>query len=605
MTVTEERSATPVRWDLTALFTGIDDPRIEKSWQDAHTRADRFAQAYRGKIDNPDLTATTLVDAIREAENLWQEASKPIIFANLLFAADASNAEIGAFMQKQNEKSTELSVKLMFFDLELQAAPEAVIAKALQDPAMANYVHYVKVARSFSPHRLSEAEEVILEETANTGDRAWERLFDEVTSNHVYRLKLPDASEVQDSTQQEVLALLRSPDREVRKAAADAFTQGLAEVRRVITLTFNNILLDKSIKDRLRKHPYPEHARHLSNELDKETVDLVIRLCRQNYSLVERFYNVKREILGLPELTHIDRYAPLFETKEKVDWDTARTIVLGSFGKFSGEMERRAAEFFDQNWIDAEPRKGKMGGAFCSYITPDAHPVIFMSFLEKMDDVMTLAHELGHGVHASLSRGQTYVNYQGTLPLAELASTFGEMLVFERLVGEAHLQDRLALYAEKIEGIFATVYRQAAMFRFEQRIHEERRTLGELSADRIGEIWQEEMQAMFGNSVHLGEQHKTWWGYISHFIRSPFYVYAYSFGELLVLSLYQMAKKQGPAFAEKYVRVLQAGGSKSPAELMAMVDVDLKSEGFWRGGFEAMEKLVAEFESLWGAYRNQ
>ncbi|MEA2554617.1 MAG: oligoendopeptidase [Fimbriimonadaceae bacterium] len=605
MSIVEEVPPPPaVRWDLSDLFRGLDDPGIQKSWDDANRRADDFAKAYRGKIDSPTLDPSTFATALKEFESLWQEASKPVVFAHLLFAANTSDAQIGAFLQKQNELSTALSVKMMFFELELQAAPEEAIQRCLKDPALSNYRHYIHVARAFSRHRLSESEEVILEETANTGVRAWERLFDEVTANYTYKLRMP-GGETKESTEQEVLALLRNPDRGLRQAAADAFTEGLTDLKRVLTLNFNNILLDKAVKDRLRKHPYPEHSRHLANELDKDTVDLVIRLCRANYGLVERFYKVKREILGLPELTHIDRYAPLFETKEHVDWDRAKRIVLDSFSTFSHEMSERAEEFFDKSWIDAEPRKGKTGGAFCSYMTPDTHPVILQSYLNKMDDVMTLAHELGHGVHASLSRAQTYFNYHGTLPLAELASTFGEMLVFERLVGEADLRDKLALYASKVEGVFATVFRQAAMFRFEQRCHEERRAKGELAWERISEIWHEEIQAMFGSSVHLGEQHRCWWSYIGHFVGSPFYVYAYSFGELLVLSLYQMAKQQGPAFADKYIELLKAGGSLSPAELMAMVGVDLKSEAFWHGGFDAMEKLVAEFERLWGEYKRR
>ena len=598
MSALTEIAPPSVRWDLSVLFSDIDDPRIEQSWQEIERRCDSFASTYRGKIDTEEVDAKVLLKGIKEIEAIVQQAAKPITFGHLLFAANASDAKIGAFLQKQNEKSTAISVKLMFFELELMAAPEDAIQKALENPALANYRHYVTVARAYSPHRLSEAEEVILEETANTGVRAWERLFDEVTANATYDVRKPEG-ETHEMSQQEVLALLRSPDRAVRQTAADGFTEGLQSMSRVLTLNFNNILFDKSIKDRLRKHPYAEHARHLANELDKETVDLVIKLCRDHYGLVERFYDVKREILGLPELTHIDRYAPLFESKEQVEWERAKDIVLTSFAGFSPEMSRRAKEFFDESWIDAEPRKGKTGGAFCSYITPDTHPVILQSYLNKMDDVMTLAHELGHGVHASLSREQTYFNFHGTLPLAELASTFGEMLVFERLVGEASPRDQLALYAEKIEGVFATVFRQAAMFRFEQRCHEARRTQGELTWEQVGEIWQEELQAMFGHSVKLGEQHRCWWSYIGHFIGSPFYVYAYSFGELLVLSLYQMAKKQGAPFAEKYISMLRAGGSLSPPQLMEMVGVDLKSEQFWLGGFDAMEKLVAEFERLW------
>ncbi len=599
MSVASELTHPQVRWDLSALFSGVDDPKIEKTWSEAHAIADRFADEYRGKIDSADLTADTLSRALAEYEALASEVGKPIGFAQLLFSCDTGDPALGAFMQKQMERATELTVKLMFFDLELMAAPEEVIAKLVQDSKLANFRHYIRVARTFRDHRLTEAEEIILEETANTGNRAWERLFEEVTSNHVYRLRRPRSDVDEEISQEGVLNLLRVPERELRQAAADAFTAGLKEMERVLVFTYNNLIQDKAVGDRLRSYENAEQSRHLANELEKRTVDLVVSMCRQNYGLVERFYNVKREILGLSELTHVDRYAPLFDTEEPVEWDAAKQIVLEAFGQFSEEMEARAREFFDKNWIDAEPRPGKRGGAFCAYNTPDTHPVMFQSYMNMADDVMTLAHELGHGVHASFSRAQSYFNFHGTLPLAELASTFGEMLVFEKLVASATDKDRLALYAGKIEGIFATVFRQAAMFSFEQKCHVMRREEGELTADDFGDLWQSEIQAMFGNSVKLGEQHRMWWSYVSHFISVPFYVYAYSFGELLVLSLYQRAKVEGPSFAAKYVDLLKLGGSRSPQELMDTVGVDLNSTEFWQGGFDALEKLVTEFERLW------
>ena len=592
-----------VRWDLSALFTSLDDPKIDQTWEDATAKAEAFAANYRGKINVPDLTAETLASALRDIESLYNEVAKPSAYANLLFSTDSGDPKIGAFLQKQREKGTGLSITTMFFELELQAASEEVVEKLLQDEALANYTHYVRAARMYSPHRLSEPEEIILEEMANTGSRAWVRLFEELTANQVFKLLKPEATETVDCTQQEVLTLIRDPDRAVRQAAADSLSAGLKELERVLVFNYNNLLQEQSVEDRLRKFEFPEQSRHLSNELDKPTVDRVMRLCKANYGLVKRFYDVKREILGLPELTHIDRYAPLFETEEQVSWDEAKDIVLTAFGTFSGTLEGKARQFFDESWIDAEPRKGKQGGAFCAYNTPDTHPVVFQSYQNRMDDVMTLAHELGHGVHASLSRAQTYLNFHGTLPLAELASTFGEMLVFEKLVSGANLKDKLAMYADKIEGIFATVFRQSAMFSFEQRCHLARRSQGELTAEQFGALWQEEQQAMFGTSVTLGEQHSMWWSYVGHFIFAPFYVYAYSFGELLVLSLYQMAKAEGPSFSDKYVDLLTLGGSLTPHELMETVGVDLNSEEFWLGGFSAMEKLVTEFEKLWAEYQ--
>ena len=596
-TVAPELESPKVRWDLSALYSGLDDPKVAQTWSQAHSAADAFASQYRDKIG--DLNATDLAAAFRAIEGIFNDMAKTEIYTSLRFAVEADNAEVTAFMQEQSEKSTEIRVKLIFVDLELQAIPEDRAKQLLADPAMSNYAHHFQRVREGQPFTLSEKEEVILEETANTGVRAWVRLFEEVLAQHAFQYPNPETGKTEEKNESELLNLLRHPNREVRAAAADAFSEGLKQLNHVLTYIFNNILLDKRIDDRLRSRPYAEHSRHMANELDKETVDLVMRLCKKNEELVARYYRVKKQILGLPELTHIDRYAPLFDTKEQISYDDARAMILDAFGAFSPTLSEKAEEFFTKNWIDAEPRKGKTGGAFCSYITPDLHPVIMLSYLNKMDNVTTLAHELGHGVHASLSREQTLVNFHGSLPLAELASIFGEQLVFDRLVKEASEEDQLALYAEKIEGIFASVFRQAAMFRFEQRCHNKRREEGELNADEIGAVWQEELQGMFGDSVKMGEQHRMWWSYVGHFIFAPFYVYAYSFGELLTMSLYQMAQAEGPSFQDKYVALLKLGGSKSPKDLMATVGVDMNDEAFWDGGFAAIEKLISRFEELW------
>ena len=597
MSTTAPVTAAGIKWDLSALFASMDDPKIATTWKTAHEQADAFATQYRGQLNN--LNANQLAEALKKYEQISNEAGKPITYAHLLFAGDTSDPKIGAFMQEQTEKSSELSIKMMFFDLELQQVPEEKILTLLNDPILAEYAHHIHKVRIYTPYTLDESREVLLEETANVGIRAWQRLHDEVTANHVFHFTNPETNESEDLSQEEVLDKLRDPNRDIRQAAADSFTQGLKELERVIAYTYNTILADKKLDDRLRGLEYPERGRHLANELDKETVDIVMQLCKERSDVVERYYNVKKQILGLPELTHIDRYAPLFESKEEISWPKAKEIVLTSFGQFSKTLEERAAEFFDKNWIDAEPRTGKTGGAFCSYNTPDTHPVILMTYLGKLTDVGTLAHELGHGVHSSLSRKQNLYNFHGTLPLAELASIFGEILVFEDLVKNASTQDALALYADKVEGIFASVHRQSAMFRFEQKCHNHRREHGELSTEEFQNYWQEEIQAMFGKGVNLGEQHKSWWLYVGHFFFAPFYVYAYSFGELLTLALYEKAKQEGPGFAEKYIDVLERGGSETPHELMGHLGVDLRSEEFWQGGFAVIDRMVADFEKLW------
>ncbi|MCW3059772.1 MAG: Oligoendopeptidase [Capsulimonas sp.] len=595
--MTDLETTTDVRWDLSDLYQSIDDPKIEATLTEMLTRSEAFQAKYKGRIDSADLTAATLGAALREYEAMDQEASKPGTYAALLFSTDTANAAYGAFMQKMRERGTALSLPTLFFTLELAAAPEEVVASLLDTPEVAPYKHFVLDLRLHREHMLSETEERLLEEMANTGARAWDRYFDEVTANSVFKL---DGEEL---TQPQVISRLYSADRETRRAAAVAFTEGLQANIRAAVFIFNTLMQDKNVRDRLRKYTYPEQSRHLSNELSKETVDLVVDTVYRNYPVVARYYHVKSAILGVDGLTHYDRYAPLFQAEEQLPYEEARQIVLDAFGEFSPILRERAAEFFDKNWIDAAPAKGKQGGAYCSYVTPDLHPYVFMNYLGKMKDVMTLAHELGHGVHSSLSREQTLMNFHGTLPLAELASTFGEMLVFDKVVAQASLKDQLALYAEKIESAFATIPRQTAMYRFEKAIHNHRRDKGELTLEDFGNYWHTEMQAMFGDAVTLGDEHRLWWSYIGHFTGSPFYVYAYSFGELLALALYRKSQTEGPAFAEKYLNMLRAGGSLTPQQLVAKVGVNLDDPEFWQGGFEVLDTMVAKFEELWAEYQ--
>ncbi|MCE5199950.1 MAG: M3 family oligoendopeptidase [Armatimonadota bacterium] len=592
---------TTVAWDLSDLYSGIDDPRIEETLDKSLARAKQFAEMYRGKINSDDLTAETLFASLKEYENLAEEMSKPANYAALVFSADTSKPEHGALLQHVQERQTEIALVLMFYDLELMAAKPEIIDRLVREEILAPYRHFIHAARLFRENRLSEPEERILEEKANTGGRAFERLFEEMVSAIEFKIVID--GEEQTLTEPEILALLRDPSREVRKSAAESLTKGLADNSRLITFVFNTLVYDKSIDDRLRRYQYPEEARNKSNELDAQTVETVIKTCVENYPLVARYYETKRDILGYDKLTHYDRYAPLFEAKRPYTFDEAREVVLASFGRFSEQMRDVADEFFKNNWIDAEPRKGKRGGAFCSYVTTDLHPYILQTYLNRQDDIMTMGHELGHGIHAYLSRPQGYLNYSSALPVAELASTFGEMLVFESIVEKADLEDKLALYAEKIESNFATIFRQAAMYRFEQELHRARREQGELTADDISDIWQRNIQAMFLDSVEMGEGHQYWWMYVNHFIASPFYVYAYSFGELLVMALYSMYRQEGKSFVPKYLELLKAGGSCSPEDLLKRVGIDIKNPEFWQGGMKVMDQLIEEFEGLYKEWK--
>jgi oligoendopeptidase F len=584
-------------WDLSVLFNSIHDPLIEETLRLEKSRAQSFQTRYKGHINVPDLTAETLRDAVAQYEAIHEQLDKPVIYAGLLFAADTGNAENAAFRQKMLERHTEISLLLLFFDLEIMAVPEARMAPLVADPVLARYAHYVTALRLSAEYALPEPEERVLQEKSNTAERAWVRLFDETVSAIPFEMTVD--GETTTLSEPEILHKLRDPSRDVRRAAAAGLTKGLAGQSRLLTYITNTLIQDKAVEDRLRGLPDPAMSRHIANELDPKTVQLVIDTAQRNYPLVNRYYHLKREILGYDTLTHYDRYAPLFETKEKVPYAEARRIILESFGRFSPAMAETADKFFQNAWIDAEPRPGKRGGAFCSYVTPDLHPFVFQSYMDQLDDVMTLGHELGHGIHAYVARPMGYLNMHATLPIAELASTFGEMLVFNELQEKADIADKLALYANKIEGIFATVFRQAAMYLFEREIHEARRERGELSPDAIGDIWQRRQQEMFGNSVNLADEHRNWWSYVSHFIHTPFYVYAYTFGELLVLSLYAQAQREGAAFEPRYMELLETGGSLTPKDLMARIGVDIEDPAFWQGGMDVLAGLIERFEELY------
>ena len=591
--MTDLQLAAPA-WDLGDLFDGPDDPRVEEALVHGKERAERFAARYKGRIAPLELSPEELAQALSEYEGLQQSLAKPGAFAGLRFAAEA-NAANGAFFQKVRERTTEASLPLLFFELELMAADEARLSALRADEALRPYDHYLDTARAFAPYRLSEAEERVLEEQANTGRRAWTRLFEEITSNLRFTLE----GREKPLTLSEVTDLQHHPDREVRRASADALTRGLEENARTLAYVFNTLLQDKATEDRLRGYQYQEQTRHLSNELTPEVVETVVETATEGYGLVARYYRAKRDLLGLDSLAHYDRYAPLALDEKTIPYEGAREMILAAFAGFDSAYQEAAGAFFEGDWIDAQTREGKRGGAFCSYTTPDSHPYIFLNYLGKPGDVRTLAHELGHGVHAYLSRGQGYLQFHGTLPMAEVASTFAEMLVFEKQSGEADDRTRLALYAHQIEQAIATIFRQAALYRFEQSIHRERRGQGELTVERFGALWQEHIQAMFGDSVTLEPGHSVWWSYIRHFVASPFYVYAYTFGEMLAMALYRRCQEEGAAsFAPRYLAMLEAGGSRSPAELVRPLGVDLADGAFWRGALDVLEAQVSEFEAL-------
>jgi oligoendopeptidase F len=589
-----QRSGVPtgaedIHWDLGDLYRSIDD--LEKDLERARIQARDFRRDYRGRVVS--LEAQQLAESLRRLEELHELLGRAGTYAYLHWSTNSEDPARGALLQRVREISTEVVQQVLFFDLELVKIDDERFAALLPDPQLTHYRHYLEVQRLFKPHLLSEPEEKILSEKALTGAGAWARFFDETLS----AARFPFRQE--KITEQEILSKLYDPDRAVRRDGALGFTEGLKQRLRELTYCFNTLLADKASDDKLRNYKTWISSRNLANEIRDETVEALVSAVTSRYDLVKRFYQLKRELLGLDELTDFDRYAPLGETDRVFQWSEARGLVTEAYHSFHPRFGSIAAEFFEKNWIDAAVTPGKRGGAFSHAAVPSAHPYILMNFTGKLRDVQTLAHELGHGVHQYLSRPQGALLFHAPLTTAETASVFGEMLVFQRvLAAETDPRNKLAMLVSKIDDSMATIFRQVTMNRFEEAIHNSRRAEGELSSDRFSELWVATQEAMFQGSVRLGEHYRVWWSYVPHFLHTPGYVYAYAFGELLVLALYARYRAEGSAFADGYLQLLSAGGSDWPHVLVAKLGVDLEDVRFWEQGLSAIEELVDQAESL-------
>ena len=602
-TETTLSGAEGITWNLSDLYLNLEDPQIEKDFKDAFSKAKSFEEKYRGKINSETITPTFLLKAVKELESISEQTGKLISYAYLMFATDTSNPKHGAFLQSIQEKTTEIRKHLMFFELEWIALPDEIANHLLEDEVLSRYSHFLQTERRYKPHKLNEPEEKILDEKANTGSRAFMRLFDEVINNIRFKVKLD--GKIKHFTESETLALLYDTDRNKRKAGAIGLTKGLKENAHVLTYIFNILVQDHTSNDRLRSFTDPMASRHLDNEIDKPTVDALMTACEKNFDMVEKYYNLKKRLLGLKKFHDYDRYSPIFPERKTIGYKESKKIVLEAFGLLSPRMAEIAKEFFDNSWIDAELRSGKRGGAFSHSTVPSVHPYVFLNYTGRLRDVMTLAHELGHGIHQYLSRKQGYFQCHTPLTTAETASVFGEMLVFHTLKeSEKDPKTRLSLLCSKLEDIFATVFRQVVLTRFEEKLHHARRNEGELTSSRINELWIEANKPMFGDSVELTKDYAWWWMYIPHFIHSPFYCYAYSFGELLVIALYQKYQNERNLFVPRYIELLSSGGSDAPEKLLARVGVDITDPNFWQGGLDLLREMVNEAVALVDELRN-
>jgi oligoendopeptidase F len=582
-------TAADVAWDLEPLVDGRGAEGVDALLDDAEARAHALA-SYRGRV--ADLDVAEMVELMGELATIGELAGRAGSYAGLKFSENTADPANGALMARAEERGTAINNEILFVELEWAAAPDEHADALLADDRLAFCRHYLAAARRYRPHLLSEPEERILSDKSLTANSAWVRLFSELTSAITVDL---DGTTV---SLEQGLSQLMSPDRDVRRGAAESVTAALEPGLRTRAFVFNTLLVDKSVDDRLRKYPSWIASRNLANEASDESVQALVDAVQARYDIPQRWYALKAQLLGVPRLADYDRMASVASADEEFGWDEARALVLDAYASFSPELAKAAERFFAESWIDAPIRPGKRPGAFCAYTVPSQHPYLLLNWTARRRDVLTLAHEMGHGLHAYLARGQGIFHQTTPLTLAETASVFGETVTFGRLLdATSDPAARLALLAESLEGQIATVFRQVAMNRFEDRVHTQRREEGELSVEQFNEAWESTQAAMLGDTVEITEGYRTWWSYIPHFMGTPGYVYAYSYGQLLALSVYRAYEQRGAEFVPQYLELLAAGGSRSPEELGRIVGLDLADPGFWSGGLAIVDEQLEAAEA--------
>lgn len=588
--------AADVGWHLEPLLDG-------QTVDQLMTRAEELAGSLantRGTLES--ATAAELARIQHVVADIHDVLGRALGFTGLASSVDTADEELAAAQQQASERATAIGLSLVFLDLEWAALPDERVDELLADPVLDFCAHHLRSARRYRDHLLSEPEEKILSERDQSGRSAWTRLFSELTAAITVDLADPDPDAAEGATVtvalEQGLSQLAHPDRAVRAAAAEAVTAGLAPGLKTRAFVFNTLLLDKSVEDRLRGYPHWVASRNLSNEASDASVDSLIDAVVNRYDIPQRWYALKAKVLGVDKLADYDRMASVAEVEgDQVGWAEAREVVIEAYSSFSHELGEAGQRFFDESWIDAPVRPGKRPGAFCAYTVSSHHPYLFLNWTSQRRDILTLAHELGHGLHAYLSRDQGIFHQTTPLTLAETASVFGETVTLGRLLDRTPSPDaRFALLAESLEGSIATVFRQTAMNRFEHAVHNARRDQGELSVERFGDLWAETQTAMLGDSVEITEGYRSWWSYIPHFMATPGYVYAYSYGQLLALSVYSRYTERGDAFVPQYLELLRAGGSMSPEELGSIVDCDLADPTFWDGGLTIVEDQLTQAE---------
>jgi len=581
-------------WDTTLLYPSKESAELEDDFQKALEQINSFRNKYFEKISL--LGTNELFAALTELEAIQESIIKPEIYAYLLFAADSRNESNQKLSQRGMELANITEQQLLFFGLEIIDLPEDTFQTFLQAEKLDMYRHYLQGLRRFKPHTLCEREERLLKQKSLTGTEAFTRLFDELTASFTFRMGIDGAEKV--LTGEELLGLLHHDDASVREQAFSVFLNRFQEETIIFSTIINTIALDHHQESQLRNYSFPMEPTHLANELSTESVCSLMETTERNYPLAREYFQLKARILGLPKLKNTDIYAPIGKADILYSFSQARELVVESYAAFNPDYREIIDGFFTENRIDAFPRTGKGGGAFCMGISPSLPPYVLMNFTGNLRDVATLAHELGHGLHFVLAQKKSMLNYHPPLPLAETASVFGEMLL-NRFLMERQTDPsvKISLLCAQIEDIIATTFRQNVLTRFEERVHDARED-GLLASNDICNIWWKENAKLYGNAVDMIEPYRWGWSYISHFIHSRFYCYSYTFAEILVLALFQKYLSSGTAFVPIFTGILESGGSLSPAETVRNAGINLADKNFWQEGYDLLGGMIDELRSL-------
>jgi len=598
--MSDKNLAKGVKWDLRDLYASNGDPKILQDLDLARSKAQDFEKKYKPLFEAT-LQNTNgqldLAELLKDYKAIITLVTKPAVYSHLSFAEKTNDPERGAFMQKMQDLMTDIEAHLLFWDVAWSKLSDDQVAHLMQNENIDADRHYLEDLRKYAPFTLSEGQEKIMSIKSNTSGNAFSRLFDEVV-NQIPFYVVENGKKVK-RTESEVLALLHSTDRSVRKMGSESLAEGLENNTHLLVYIYNMILADHRSSLKIRKYEHPMQPRNLANETDMATITTLIDSVKKSYPLASRFYKLKKKLLGLDELFDYDRYASISQDEENISFEKCKDIVLSGYNAFSGEVGSIIQKFFDESWIDAELREGKQGGGFCCQTTPDLHPYILVNYTGNVRDVMTVAHELGHGLHQYLARQMGILESDAPLTMAETASVFGEMLIFDSILeNEKDPKKRLALICGKIDDNFATVFRQVAMTEFELRAHEAGLQQGELPEAMLNDFWIKSNAELYGDSVTLTENYKHGWKYIPHFVHTPFYCYAYAFAQLFVLALYQKYKEAPKGFVPDYLKMLSLGGSKKPEEMAQIMHLDINDPNFWQIGLKLLEELVQKAEDL-------